>query len=89
MKKKKYTATELEVAAEANHTSQRILSATWIYGKGPRGGKVNIGKRRYDILNLMVIEDKAEVIGRFQSPAFYAGLSVTGIIVRVNTVRMS
>jgi len=85
---KRYTESELEMAREAKHSPQRIIAATWIHGQGPRGGKVSIGKGRYDVLNLMVIEDKAEVIGRFQTPEFYAGLSVTGIIVRINTVRL-
>ena len=86
---KRFTETEFELLREAKGSPQRILSATWIHGQGPRGGKVSIGKGRYDVLNLMVIEDKAEVIGRFQTPEFYAGLSVTGIIVRVNSVRVS
>ena len=86
---KKYTEMELELAREAKHSPQRILAATWIHGTGPRGGKVSIGKGRYDVLNMMVIEDKAEVIGRFSTPEFYAGLSVTGIIVRLNTVRIA
>lgn len=84
---KQYTDFERQLLREAKGTPQRILSATWINGKGPRGGKVSIGKGRYDALNLMVIEGKAEVIGRFHTPEFYAGLSVVGIIVRANPVR--
>jgi hypothetical protein len=84
----KYTEHELELAREAKIAPQRIVSATWINGKGPRGGKVSIGKGRYDTLNLMVIEGKAEVIGRFQTPPFYAGLTMVGIIARINTVRI-
>lgn len=85
--RKIFTATEVDILSEVIGVPQRIASATWIHGTGPRGGKVSIGKGRYDVLNLMVIEGKAEVIGRFNTPEFYAGLSVTGIIVRVNPVR--
>lgn len=84
---KRFTDTEMDILREVQGVPQRIASATWIWGKGPRGGKVSIGKGRYDVLNLMVIEHKAEVIGRFNTPQFYAGLTVTGIIVRVNPVR--
>lgn len=77
-----YTQMEIELNAEASTNKGRLLSALWIKGKGPRGGKVNIGQVRYDALNMLVIEHKAEVVSRFVGTAHYADLQVTGIVIR-------
>lgn len=84
-----YTQSELDLNAEAGGNRGRLLSALWVHGKGPKGGKVNIGQGRYDALNLLVIEGKAEVVARFNGAPHYAELQVTGIVIRFPKIRMA
>ena len=68
---------------EAAAMPYRILSYTWVTGTGPRGGKVNIGKHKYDLLNMMVIEHKAEVVARFACDPLGGKLQVYGLVAKV------
>jgi hypothetical protein len=84
----KYTHSELELIAESKHT-KRMLSAMWVTGTGPRGGKVSVGKGRYDALNMMVIEGKAEVILRFRTDSIgpSSPLLAYGLMVRIKPIK--
>jgi hypothetical protein len=87
----KYTSTEMELISEARQ-SKGLLSAMWVTGKGPRGGKVSAGKGRYDTINMMVIEGKAEVLLRFRSEN-HSGvttkghLDVYGLMIKVKRIK--
>jgi hypothetical protein len=82
-----YTTMEEALNREAGENRGRLLSALWITGKGPRGGKVNIGQHRYDALNLLVIENKAEVVSRFSGTPTFATLQVHGIVIRFPKIK--
>jgi len=84
-----YTQTELALNREAGENRGRLLTALWVHGKGPRGGKVNIGQARYDALNLLVIENKAQVVARFTATPHYAELNVVGLVIRFPKVKES
>lgn len=82
-----YTDTEMSLNEEALRHPLRLLEATWITGTGPRGGKVSIGKGRYDALDMMVIEKKAEVVARWRAEPHYANLTLCGIVIRFFKVK--
>jgi len=85
--KNTYTHAELLLNSEAGENKARLLSAVWITGKGPRGGKVNIGQPRYDALNMLAIEHKAEVVSRFVGTSHYAQFQIVGIVVRMTKIK--
>ena len=85
-----YTQAEIELNVEAGHNTLRMLEATWITGTGPRGGRINVGQARYDMLNMLVIEDKAEVVARFsasQMTASVGKLEIMGLIIRFPKIK--
>jgi len=85
---KLYTEAELALNREAGDNKGRLLTALWVHGKGPKGGKVNIGQVRYDAFELLAIENKAAVVFRFNSTGFYWGtLEAGGIVVRFPKLR--
>ena len=85
-----YTAAEMTLNREAGENKGRLLTALWVHGKGPKGGKVNIGQVRYDALELLAIENKAAVVFRFNSTGFYWGtLEAVGIVVRFPKIKES
>ena len=86
--KKLYTEAEMTLNREAGENKGRLLTALWVRGTGPRGGKVSIGQPRYEALELLAIEGKAQVVFRFTSTGFHWGeLEAVGIVIRFPKIK--